>query len=104
MISTLLRLWALGSGLLGALATSPQEPRAQSPEPGGRAACWYHPPVQSSKGGFMKRSSRFLATALSLLFCTASFAADALTDADRAKLLAHLDKTSGAFLASVDGL
>src|SRR5688572_30606566 len=52
----------------------------------------------------MKHSSRFLAAALSFLFCTTSFAADALTDADRAKLLAHLDKTSAAFLASVDGL
>jgi hypothetical protein len=31
-------------------------------------------------------------------------AADALTDVDRAKLVAHLEKTSTAFLASVDGL
>src|SRR5688572_15471513 len=31
-------------------------------------------------------------------------AADALTDTDRAKLAAHLEKTSAAFLASVEGL
>ena len=44
---------------------------------------------------------------LALLFILAPanlLAAEALTDADRAKLVAHLEKTSAAFMASVDGL
>jgi hypothetical protein len=41
---------------------------------------------------------------LFVLFPANVSAAEALTDVDRAKLVAHLEKTSAAFLASVEGL
>ena len=49
----------------------------------------------------MKRTSLLL---LSLLLAVSTFAGEPLTDADRDKLVAYLDKTSAAFLGSVDGL
>lgn len=56
-----------------------------------------------TKGGPVK--SIVLIALLFILSPASSFsAAEPLTDADRAKLAAHLEKTSTAFLASVDGL
>ena len=52
----------------------------------------------------MKRSILSLTAVLSLLVSATSFAGEAMTDADRDKLTAHLEKTSAAFLASVEGL
>ena len=49
----------------------------------------------------MKRTAPLL---ISLLFAATAFAAEPLTDADRDKLLAHLDKTSTALLTAVNGL
>ena len=49
----------------------------------------------------MKRTAILL---FSLLIAASAFAGEPLTDADREKLVAHLDKTSSAFLASVEGL
>lgn len=49
----------------------------------------------------MKRSVVLL---FSLLLAASAFAGEPLTDTDRDKLVAHLDKTSAALLASVEGL
>lgn len=55
-----------------------------------------------AKGGPVK--TIVLMAFLFILSPAALLAAEPLTDADRAKLIAHLEKTSSAFLASVDGL